>query len=1015
MSKRAVVDFEIKGASGITMIKQLETRVRTLRREWRNSENAVDRYKKEVEFKQANNELRRHRKRIYDTDTAWQKFKKTALPITTGVLGANLVTFASSLLTNVIPQLTRRTAALDDELADIMKTTGMLKSEVVDLTDELNKLDTKTSRQELRRLAVQAGRLGKNTKEDVLEFVESADMINVSLNELGEEGVLSIGKVADAFDISMIQVGSAINSLGAASAAQETYLVDFLARLGGTGKTAGIAAADILGYGAVLDSLGLQVEMSSTALNNFFIDFTKNTASFEQAASMANGSLSKLIGEKGTNEGFLTFLEVLKETSSSKADFLKRLEEVGIKGSREAQVIQTLANNIGKVRDQQELSNREFEKGTSLLDEFNIKNTTTAATLAKISKWWDSFYENGGINGFIDTVVGSFGKLIGVIDQSDLELKEFAEQYGNVKQLEKNLNPLIARHDELKSKTKLSKEEQIELNKIIGKIAESVPYAVTEVDKYGVALGISTDRAKEFVEQQRAMLRVQNADYIKSLNSELKDLKSNYDNVSKLLEAGIVFGGASGGVGARAVRRKATIQEMAEMRKRQQELGQQMREKQLALDGFQGNFPEVPTASGTTIPTTTPTGSEDDKGGGSGESGLPKSKESRIKKSFKATLDLESTLLTLKYGAIANITKSGEEGISKIIEDAKKKNIENNKEFVRIDIQESMNTYLYELEQRQKQEEFALEMRSINSLANQDLINQQKLELQENYLVSEYLLKEALGIRDIELEDNLNELRKNKMLEMHQFEQSLINEKIQAEEELALTKQDAVLSGISSLRSLLNETSVAYKALFVIEKAMAIGQIITANMREVAFLRAAQAANVAAASATVAGVALVPGINALYNAKVTKARISAGIRVGTIAAQAFGEIAKKEEGGFTDMESLGYTQGPKLFGSISRPYIAGEKGQEFVTSFQSLQNPVVANFTQLLDAAQKSGDYSNLNGLNQDKALSGAVLKEMQSLNANISKLGGRPINFNFDKFQKYSDFLYDIKKSVTA
>ena len=1015
MSKRAVVDFEIKGASGITMIKQLETRVRTLRREWRNSENAVDRYKKEVEFKQANNELRRHRKRIYDTDTAWQKFKKTALPITTGVLGANLVTFASSLLTNVIPQLTRRTAALDDELADIMKTTGMLKSEVVDLTDELNKLDTKTSRQELRRLAVQAGRLGKNTKEDVLEFVESADMINVSLNELGEEGVLSIGKVADAFDISMIQVGSAINSLGAASAAQETYLVDFLARLGGTGKTAGIAAADILGYGAVLDSLGLQVEMSSTALNNFFIDFTKNTASFEQAASMANGSLSKLIGEKGTNEGFLTFLEVLKETSSSKADFLKRLEEVGIKGSREAQVIQTLANNIGKVRDQQELSNREFEKGTSLLDEFNIKNTTTAATLAKISKWWDSFYENGGINGFIDTVVGSFGKLIGVIDQSDLELKEFAEQYGNVKQLEKNLNPLIARHDELKSKTKLSKEEQIELNKIIGKIAESVPYAVTEVDKYGVALGISTDRAKEFVEQQRAMLRVQNADYIKSLNSELKDLKSNYDNVSKLLEAGIVFGGASGGVGARAVRRKATIQEMAEMRKRQQELGQQMREKQLALDGFQGNFPEVPTASGTTIPTTTPTGSEDDKGGGSGESGLPKSKESRIKKSFKATLDLESTLLTLKYGAIANITKSGEEGISKIIEDAKKKNIENNKEFVRIDIQESMNTYLYELEQRQKQEEFALEMRSINSLANQDLINQQKLELQENYLVSEYLLKEALGIRDIELEDNLNELRKNKMLEMHQFEQSLINEKIQAEEELALTKQDAVLSGISSLRSLLNETSVAYKALFVIEKAMAIGQIITANMREVAFLRAAQAANVAAASATVAGVALVPGINALYNAKVTKARISAGIRVGTIAAQAFGEITKKEEGGFTDMESLGYTQGPKLFGSISRPYIAGEKGQEFVTSFQSLQNPVVANFTQLLDAAQKSGDYSNLNGLNQDKALSGAVLKEMQSLNANISKLGGRPINFNFDKFQKYSDFLYDIKKSVTA
>jgi TP901 family phage tail tape measure protein len=254
---------------------------------------------------------------------------------------------------------------------------------------------------ELLKLASEAGKLGISGAGNIKKFVKEADMINVALGEdLGEGAILSIGKLSDVFGTGMLNIGSAINSLGAASAASEGYLVDFAARLGGVAKTAGISAPDILGYGAVLDSLGLQAEMSGTALSNFFIDFTKNVGKFEGVAGMAKGSLQELIGKEGTNAGFMAFLENLKASSSGADDFLRKLEKLGIDGSRGAQVFLTLSNNIGMVKDQQKIANAEFDKGTSIVDEFNIKNNNFAASLEKLQKkiaslLTDNFIVNG--------------------------------------------------------------------------------------------------------------------------------------------------------------------------------------------------------------------------------------------------------------------------------------------------------------------------------------------------------------------------------------------------------------------------------------------------------------------------------------------------------------------------------------------------------------------------------------------------------------------------------------------
>ncbi len=1049
--RKAIVDFEIKGNDGLTKIKHLEDRVRLLRKEWRHAEDAATRYKKEVEFKAANEELRRHRGRIYDTDTAWQKFKKTVGPIATGVLGANILSWIGGMATQLIPALTRNSAKLSDELADIQKNTGLLKSEVKELNSDLKTINTRSSRSELRALASEAGKLGKTSKEDILDFVRQADMINVALGDaLGDDATAKIGKLANVFDTSMLKIGSSINTIGANSAANEGYLVDFLARLGGTAVTADLAAPSVIGYGAVLDAMGLQVEMSGTALSNFFIDFVKDTEKFEKAAGMQHGALKKLIGEKGTNEGFLSFIENLKEASSSEAEFLQKLEDIGIDGSRGASVFLTLANNTQLVREQQALANQAFNEGTSIIEEFNVKNNNTAAILEKINKWWSSFIESGGVKQLVDDMVIGFGKLIGVITEADIASQKYFEKQSEVEKYEKSLVPLIDRYRQLEEKTNKSVFEQEEMKKLVSQISGIVPSAITEVDKYGNALAISAGKAKEFVDQQRAMLRYLNRESLQDVAGELRELGQEFVKIDRQIKSGQKYQVSSNTIGGRLEKKDLTSEEIAALRLRQQELGARRKELEQVQRGLSGNF-DSPTVNTTTTTTGGGNGggSGSSNGGGSGGSsaaGSSSKKKDPELEALKKKLDQQREALRKYHDEqyLENLSAADKEIVlimqkwDQIMEETgasgdtlKEMQSRQAQEIQQAIDQQKINgieSTIVEseklLQQQHEAAMFALELRGASEVENQDEINMLKLQQEQDHLNAMLNLKMMYGEDVTELQKKINEnLQSQAILQIQtdyantEKQKQLKIELKEAEFDLLEAKHFAAQDSVAALRSMFEQTSGIYKAMFILEKAMAIAQIISSNQREVAYLRAAQAANVATAAATVVGAGAIPAINAIYQAKILKSRIEAGVAIGTVAAQAIGQIAKKEKGGYTDRRSLGYTSGPALYGGAGNPFIAGEKGIEFVTSFQSLQHPLVADFTRALDAAQKTGDYSNLNSAgsqSNDKLLAALVLKQ-DKIEAAINRLANRPINFNIDHFEKAQDFIHEIRSSVTA
>lgn len=283
-------------------------------------------------------------------------------------------------------------AEMQQEEANVRKYTGMTEEEVNHLNDAFKKMDTRTGREELNKLAQEAGRLGLQSEEDVLGFVKAADKINVALDDLGDGATLTLSKLTDIFgdkqalgtERSLLAVGSVINELSQNSTAAAPYLAEFAQRLAGVGAQAHMTIPEIMGFGAVLDSQGQKLEMSSTALSKVIMNLFKNPEKIAKATGLAVEEFSETC-KRSTNEGLLMLLDRLHELGG--IDSLAPVfADMGENGARASAVLAALAGNVDMVRQQQEAANVAFSEAVSIDKEFEVQNTTVQAGLEKARK-----------------------------------------------------------------------------------------------------------------------------------------------------------------------------------------------------------------------------------------------------------------------------------------------------------------------------------------------------------------------------------------------------------------------------------------------------------------------------------------------------------------------------------------------------------------------------------------------------------------------------------------------------
>lgn len=281
-------------------------------------------------------------------------------------------------------------ASVDAAMAAVEKYTGLARSEVEGLNEAFRHLDTTTSIEGLNALAADAGRLGINSREQILQFVEAADQINTALGEeLGEGAVKNIGKLAQLFGDAdrmglkqaMLATGSAINELAQSSSASEGYIMDFTARLAGVGRQAGLTQAEVMGFASVLDQGMVGVEKGATAMQNVLTLLNSKTREMALVAGMNVKEFTELL-RTDANEAVLQFVEALNRKGGFDA-LAQKLTEMHMSGSGVTQTLSTLANNIGTLRETQQQATKAFEEGNSVTIEAQKASSTLEARLQK--------------------------------------------------------------------------------------------------------------------------------------------------------------------------------------------------------------------------------------------------------------------------------------------------------------------------------------------------------------------------------------------------------------------------------------------------------------------------------------------------------------------------------------------------------------------------------------------------------------------------------------------------------
>lgn len=287
-----------------------------------------------------------------------------------------------------------------DQLTDIRKVALSTTDEIANLSRELAKIDTRTSLEELNRIAYAGAKLGIQTQGGTMAlagFVRAADQVNVALKEdLGEEALTSLAKITEVMGLidkygvekAMLKTGSAIFRLAATSTASSDKIVNFSNRMLALGEQAALTTPDILALGSAVDSMALEPEVAATAFGKLVTELRKGTSPIEKTLGIATGSLKKMIESGRGMDAILTIFRKMGETKNVFAlDGL--FKDLGSDGARLVKTMVTMASKNGMLTKAVAESNKAFNEGTAVTVEYNMQQETAMSYMERANNLWE--------------------------------------------------------------------------------------------------------------------------------------------------------------------------------------------------------------------------------------------------------------------------------------------------------------------------------------------------------------------------------------------------------------------------------------------------------------------------------------------------------------------------------------------------------------------------------------------------------------------------------------------------
>jgi len=531
-------------------LAQQERYVQMLKNQLRNLSSSTQEYgEKIIEFKKADATLNNLKESFVGVAKAQRNWLQDAKTVAFGVIVGNTVQSAIQSVAGYVTGMISGNAKMSDSLAKVQQTTGMTADEVKRLSTSLRSIDTRTAQGDLLKIAEIGGQFNV-PREQIKGFVEQIDKANVVLSGQFSGGIEEVSTQlsllrnvfvdikSNRMDDDLGHISNALIELAQKGTATAPIIAEFGKRLSPLISTAKLTSAEVLALGTTMGGVGIPAERGGTAVVRIFDAMTSHTQEFSKVAGMTDIAFKKLF-QQDSFGAFKAVLEGFKKGGDNVLALNATLQDMEIHGIGAKEALVKLSNNIGDLSQYAKLGTTSLTNMNSINEKFNLNNQNLAASLEKLSKNIAGWFANSTLTSFFNGMITSLAEMT---SKTKSATDSFDEQVKSIVDLKLNIVPLADRYEELKDKTKLNKNEQEELDKIINQIASSIPGAVSEFDEYGRAIAINTDRVNEFVEAEKARLKVTNAAAIeenkKALMKVMDDIKAHKKEIDQIAKKG---------------------------------------------------------------------------------------------------------------------------------------------------------------------------------------------------------------------------------------------------------------------------------------------------------------------------------------------------------------------------------------------------------------------------------------------------------------------------------------------
>ena len=314
-------------------------------------------------------------------------------------------------------------AKVDDLMQAVVKSSGLARKEIEQLRQSFTDFNTKTSTEDLLKIAEIGGHLGL-TQEQLRDFVQYTDQAMQTIRLSAEEVANSFSKIQRQFSevsgqdiaVTIRQAGSAMNALDSVTTSTEANIMAFTEAVGKLSDGIKPSLADTLALGAAFESAGLDAQQAAVGYARILTTARANIDKFADAMGRPAEEIRELINTRPA-EFLLQFAESLRGLPT--AEMGERLKDLSLGSAKLDATIGALTKNTDEFRTALATSAMEYDKASAMTENYNALNSTAAAQLELAKKKMQDAKEEMG-----KQLIPIMTKLYGILSSGAGWLKE---------------------------------------------------------------------------------------------------------------------------------------------------------------------------------------------------------------------------------------------------------------------------------------------------------------------------------------------------------------------------------------------------------------------------------------------------------------------------------------------------------------------------------------------------------------------------------------------------------------